>query len=304
MLDRMRRFAQALRRVVPRSLAVLVLALVGGVTLVLTASSPGGCGAKTDLSGDLRNSPERSRRLTHLASMEAATIGDVDARLTRLLNLAELQIHRDWRDDARQTLALARKTLGDKDLSVALNEHARISGWVSCSELSRAADDPGAAMVACDGAVTALRALEDPALRCEYVMGVGNELSHLKGKRVASALLVEAGPWTREIDDLARRRQAVVAFASALFNLDEFDAGQTLLRNEDDPVWRSDMLLALASTQHERSGYRLSDASAPSAARAASPQVSSEPDAVGFFGRDVSYSNVFQNQKNSRTSGR
>jgi len=107
-----------------------------------------------------------------------------------------------------------------------LNEHARISGWVSASELSRTAKDDTGALAACESAVSAMRNIGDPARRCDYVMGICNELQYLKGKDAAAQLLAEAGPWTRAIDDVKRRRQAVVSFAATLFSLDELTRGQ------------------------------------------------------------------------------
>src|SRR5690606_228422 len=119
----------------------------------------------------------------------------VDARLTRQLNLAERQIRKQWLDEARATLAAARRTLASDDAGK-LNTHARISGWVAVSELSREVADKQGAVSAIDAAVKEIDAIDDPAKRCDYVMGVANELQYLKGRDAAVRMLTDAAPWT------------------------------------------------------------------------------------------------------------
>jgi hypothetical protein len=276
---------------------LLLIAITSGIVMV----SIHGCAEPPTLTGRLRPSDERSRHLMRLAAEEASLISDVDTRLTRLLNFADMQIQKKWLDEARATLNAARKALGSDDAKQ-LNEHARISGWVSVSELSRQAGDNPGALSACDGAVDAMRSLDDPARRCDYVMGICNELQYLKGMPAAAALLAEAGPWTKEIDDIPRRRQAVVAFASALFNLDDFTRGQQMLRQEDDPTWRSETLTQLASLS-------VAEHTAPTidlAAAVAGNEMEESPPAgaqqfQAYFGKQLNYRNVYQGQKNSRT---
>jgi hypothetical protein len=255
------------------------------------------------LTGTVQASVERSRRLMGLAAQEAALIKDVDARLTRLLNLAEVQINRNWKEDARATLGSASTTLGGPDAKQ-LNDHAHLSGWVSVSELSRAADDNPAAVLACEAAVKSMENLEDPAKRCQYVMGVANELQYLKGKPAAAALLDKSGPWTAAIDNVTERRRAIVSFAGALFNLDDYAAGQRMLQKEDDATWRSEVLTTLANTAGEGnyipSAANLRLISSPSADVRAQETMEVSP-TQPYFGRQLGYKQVFQNNLKSAT---
>jgi hypothetical protein len=252
------------------------------------------------LTGTIEPGEKRAQHLTALAAQEAAMIADIDVRLTRLLNLAELQMRHKWLDGARATLEASRQTLGSS-AGKQLNEHARISGWVSVSELSRQARDDAGALSACDGALAAIRAIEDPARRCDYVMGVCNELQYLRGKPAAAGLLAEAGPWTKSIDDVRLRRLAVVSFASALFNLDDFARGQQMLRQEDDASWRSDTLtlLAAASMGAPAESGRVRFASSPPS----QPDMQDEAAVLVTpqYGKQLNYEQVFRGQKNSQT---
>ncbi len=257
----------------------------------------GGCTTVPPVSGTLHTSAARSQELMAMATVEAAMIPDVDARLTRQLNLAEGQRNRGWTTDAIATLAAVRATLSSAD-AVKLNEHARLSGWVSASELSRSVKDLPGATLACQAAQADLLKIEDPAKRCLYVMGVANETQYTQGLLAAAALLTQAGPWTKSIDNVTNRKQAVVSFATALFNLDDYSAGQTLLRQEDDPSWRSDVLAKLAmATEHkdERASFAQEAAMSPSADQAA--QRPSE-----YYGKNLQYREVFQNQLKSNSS--
>jgi len=87
--------------------AIALVTGLGGVVLVVTRGSD----QPPRLSGTLRPTKERSRALMALAAQEAALIQDVDARLTRLLNLADTQIQRNWLADARDTLGSVRAGL-------------------------------------------------------------------------------------------------------------------------------------------------------------------------------------------------
>ena len=279
---------------------VLVGTLAGGIVTW-------GCGAGKPLPAintTIQPGKDRGRQLIALAATEAAKIADVDTRLTRLLNLADLQIQRGWKTDAPRTLGDVVVTLRSKD-AMQLSEQARISGWVSVSQLSRSCDDVAQAQAACDGALAAMRAIEEPARRCEYVIGVCNEIQYLKGKPAAVSLLAEAGPWSRSIDDVQRRRQAVVAFASALFNLDDFAAGQKMIQFEEDAAWRSATLTQLATMaeQNEVKYKAVRMASDAGAASAATDQramnAPSTPSAA--FGRELDYIQIFKGQRNSQT---
>jgi hypothetical protein len=271
-----------------------------------------GCAEPPRLTGQLLPSEQRSQKLMMLAAEDAAQITDVDARLTRLLNLADTQVQRKWANDARATLAMARETLNSPD-AAKLNDHARLSGWVSISELSRSAGDEDGGTAACDGAVAAMRAIENPDTRCDYVMGVCNQIQYLKGKPAAAEILSEAGPWTKAIDDVPRRRQAVVSFAAALFNLDDFPAGQKMLRNEPDAAWRSDTLTRLAmltSSDADRVQTEPHMAMSPSRAggrggieqRVQQAQPEQVDVANPYFGKQLNYNQVFRGQRNSQTA--
>jgi hypothetical protein len=271
-----------------------------------------GCAQPPRLTGRLLPSEQRSQKLMALAAEDAAQISDVDARLTRLLNLADAQVQRKWAADARTTLGMARQTLSSQD-AANLNDHARLSGWVSISELSRLAGDDDGGIAACDGAVAAMRAIDNPDTRCDYVMGVCNQIQYLKGKPAAAQVLCEAGPWTKAIDDVPRRRQAVVSFAAALFNLDDFTNGQKMLRNEPDASWRSDTLTQLAmltssDTDQKRSeprtamSYPQAGGRRGGAQQVQQAQIEQVDVANPYFGKQLNYNQVFRGQRNSQTS--
>lgn len=261
------------------------------------------------ISAQIEAGAARSRKLLALAGRQAAKIAAVDIRLTRLLNLADQQIQRGHKTEARETLTFAGQTLSSKDAET-LSDHVRISGWVSVSELSRAAGDKSAASAACDGAVIVLRAIDDPAKRCDYVIGLCNELQYLKGKAMAAQLLDEAGAWTRSIDSVSLRREAVTGFASALFNLDDYAAGERMIGREQDPSWGADTLMQLASMA-QPSGTISYYAGAAPAARApamAAPMADVAGPGPGgsmrggpAFGKEVNYRYVFQNQSRPQT---
>ena len=190
---------------------------------------------------------DRSRRLSVLAATEAGRIQDPDARLTRQLNIADQVQQRYGAEDALAVLDEASKTL--REVGPALDGYTRISGWVSVSQLARKAAGTAAAEGATKEAQAALEALPETGERCQYVLGVAEEVSHLQGDAQAVALLVKGGQWAKGIDDADQRRAARLAFAIALFNLNAFEGGVESLRGEDDPAWSSDTMLALASRE-------------------------------------------------------
>src|SRR5581483_3029450 len=100
---------------------------------------------------------ERSRQLTIRAAVEAGHIADADARLTRQLNIAERALVGFGPEDALTVLAEASKTLSE--VGPALSSHARISGWVSVSQLARRAVGTELAKTATAGARRELDAL-------------------------------------------------------------------------------------------------------------------------------------------------
>ncbi len=272
---------------------ITVLAALGSWALFMY----GGCAGPDPVTGLIRRTEARSQQLLAMAVDEAAQIDDVDVRLTRQLNLAEQQILRGWKADARNTLGDCRSTLSSADAAL-LSDHARLSGWVSASELARQIKDVDGAALACDGAVAAVNKIADPTVRCQYVMGVSNELQFIKGPGSAASMLSQAGPWTSSIADEQSRRHAVICFATALFNLDEYPSGQSMLRNEGDAAWRSRMLsqLAMVTTAGRRDG-----AASTVAAQydRASEDVVATPSA--FYGKNLEYRNVFQQQGKSKT---
>ena len=251
-----------------------------------------GCGGPPPVSPHLQQSESRSQKLMALAANEAGKIAEPDQRLTRQLNLADLQSSRGWTADARVTLSAASKTLASPD-AAKLNDHARISGWVSISELSRRIDDMPSASTATEAALREMERIEDPSKRCQYVMGLANELQYIKGKPAAAALLAKAGPWTKSIDSVPQRRQALVAFSTALFNLDDFAAGQTMLSHETDAAWRSDVLASMAQFAMPAEG---------SIQFAAKQELSAPAATQPFYGRSLNFDQVFKNQKSSQTS--
>lgn len=209
------------------------------VFLSLAALMLAGCNS----SGGFR-SPDRAERLMALAAGEAGAVPSAKERLSRQLNIAHMQTREGNLYDARDTLAKAQSTL--KDPSGDLDEHTRIAGWVSVSELSRAARDPATARQACKEADHLLHAMTPADKRCQYVRGLAEELEHLDGKAPATALLREAGAWTVEISPVSERRAALQAFASDLFMYDDYDGGLAMLKRDSDAAWRSDTLAALA----------------------------------------------------------
>ena len=88
----------------------LALALILATTSIVGIARLSGCTSTLPVTGNLHVEEARSQKLMALAADEAGKISDVDMRLTRQLNLADLQSTRDWNADARKTLAAARNT--------------------------------------------------------------------------------------------------------------------------------------------------------------------------------------------------
>lgn len=264
---------------------------------------------------------ERSRKLSVLAAAEAGNIADSDARLTRQLNIAEQVLKRYGKEDALTVLGDASKTL--KDVGPKLGSHARISGWVSVSQLARRASGTDAAQAAATQAQAELEALPSLADRCQYLMGVAEEISHSEGEAAATALLGKGGEWANAITDSEERRTARLAFAVALFNLNAYESGVATLRSEGDAAWSSDTMLALASKDADGlsgsvQAYAFESARAPEQAdlaaldeRAMAPAagapvaaVRARPAPAGApaYGRAVGYESIFQGASQSRST--
>lgn len=184
-------------------------------------------------------------RLLHMAGEEAGQIASPKDRLTRQLNIANRETDARRLDAARKTLRDARATLEHADRN-ALDEQARLAGWVSLSELARAADDKSFANAALDGALAALDELNPHQARCQYVPGVEREVRALRGNAAAVKLLIDASQWALELPHPTLRRGTFALFAEELFRCDDYDAGRATLRLDPDPAWRSDALVAIA----------------------------------------------------------
>ena len=231
--------------------AVSAVTLLGVAGWVLAVVIPAGCAGTPNLTPTIQGSHQRSLQLLGLAAREAGFVKNLNARLTRQLNIANRQFKAGDTPGSARTLGEAAGTLRLPEAAKEMTEHTRISGWVSISELSRQANDKALAEKACTQAVDVLHAIVSKPARCQYVMGVANELHQLRGPKPAAGLLEEGGQWAKEIGDLNAKRGALVAFAVALFNIDEYEVGLKVLQNEDDPAWRSDKLLELSQAERE-----------------------------------------------------
>jgi hypothetical protein len=147
-------------------------------TLLLGCQSPG----PTPIDPD---------RLIRMAGEEAGQITAPRERLTRQFNIANRETQAGRAADARQTLRAARDTLAHAD-ATALDDQARLAGWVSLSELSRDAGDKPFASAALDQALAALDQVNPQPDRCPYVLGVERELRALRGNGPAIKLLTDA----------------------------------------------------------------------------------------------------------------
>ena len=187
---------------------------------------------------------DRSRRLMAMAAEEAQAIDDSVDRLRQQLNIANMQIVKRRFLDGRKTLGHARLTIEAAEPQI--GPHARLAGWVSISELSRAAGYDRFAGAACQEAIELLRSIKPGSVRCEYVRGVAQEVRKLRGKKAAVELLRKSAEWVAEIDNRQQRRRAYVAIASDLFGCDDYTGGRNVLRCDGDSKWRSDILTRLA----------------------------------------------------------
>lgn len=206
---------------------------------------------------------ERSRRLTVLAAREAANIADADARLTLQLNIANGALDRFEPEDGMAIIAEVAKTLRAE--RERLRGRARLSGWVSASQLSRRARNAAAAAEATRAAAQELDELGSDAERCLYLLGVAEEVRLSQGDVAAVELLSKGGVWANAIENREERRQARLAFASALLALSAFDHAVAVLRNEKDAAWSSAALLALATSPEDTAFATAGDPRGPPA---------------------------------------
>lgn len=204
-----------------------------------------GCATQRHLTDPVEHGAGRSRQLMILAAAEARHIPDADVRLTRQLNIANDMQSRYGKEGVAEALREATRSLNE--VGNQLTGHARVSGWVSVAQLAHRASEKPLATEAAQRSVGELDQMQSMAERCDYVLGVAEEVSHALGPAAAAALLEKSGDWAASIELAETRRMARLAFASALFNLEEYEAGATVLRKENDPVWSSEAMLRLAS---------------------------------------------------------
>lgn len=191
--------------------------------------------------------PTHTRRddiLLRMAAQEASQVDSVKLRLKQQLHIAEIQIRRNAYSGARQSLARAWETLEEGQGQI--DPHTRLAGWVSISELSRGARDKTTAANACRRAREALLNLPEEDQRCQYVLDLAHELRAVFGRSQAADLIVQAGPWARQIDPQSERREVYVAFADRLFDYEAYDSGREILTQDPEPYWRSDTLVQLS----------------------------------------------------------
>jgi hypothetical protein len=273
------------------------------------------CVTPKRLTDPVHHSSGRSQQLMVLAAVEARHIPDADVRLTRQLNISNEILQHYGKDGAVLALHEATETLSL--VGGQLTGHALLAGWVSVAQLARKASDGALATEAARRALLELERMPSPADRCDYVIGVAEELSLTLGAPAAIALLVKTGDWAAGIEQRETRRTARLAFASALFILEDYEGGATILRKENDPLWSSDSMVQLASPS---SYYAVARAEAPVAApstevvvRAAEPtsrlfNFSSEsvegdlaPPAVAppAYGKQLGFQPVFEGRTSS-----
>jgi len=272
--------------------------------LVVALVSLAACASQKRLTDPVQHSTKRSRQLMVLAAQEARHIPDADIRLTRQLNIANQILNQYGTEGVSDALRQATDTLNSAGPQ--LTGHAVLAGWVSVAQLSRRAKDSTLATQSVTRAVTELERIADPAERCDFVMGVAEEVAHTLGPESAIALLEKSGNWAGSIINDSTRRSARLAFASALFNLEDYEAGATILRKESDPVWSSDAMVALAqpvsyyADAHRSRGAPVAlAAEAPPAPEAAAREESPIVQPNAAYGKSLSFDSVFEGRTSS-----
>ena len=252
--------------------------------------------------------PTRAGKLLTMAAEEAGFIDSLEERLTRQLNVADLQIQTGQKSEAIKTLNLAGATLKveekPKDKKT-LDDFRRIAGWASLAELYHRAGDNSAGTAAYYDAYEALKSVTPVAKRAEYVLSLSEVCAELKGKSEAAQVLESGGQWAAEITDPASRRVALATFAQRLFEYDEFDRARKVMRVEVDARWRSDTLAAMARQAMEvknQGGAYANEARSRMASdmRAASSiaaeNVSGAKPAALFYNNSVKYEENYRRQ--------
>lgn len=270
---------------------------------VVALLSLAACANQKRLTDPVQHSTKRSRQLMVLAAQEARHIPDVDVRLTRQLNIANQILNQYGTEGASDALRQATDTLNASGAQ--LTGHALLAGWVSVAQLSRRANDPTLATQAVTRAVTELERINDPGERCDFVMGVAEEVAHTLGPESAVALLEKSGNWAGSILNDGTRRSARLAFASALFNLEDYEAGATLLRKEGDALWSSDAMVALAqpvsyfADAHRGRGVDVVLAAQAPAAREEQSDARPMAQPGAAYGKSLSFDSVFEGRVSS-----
>lgn len=278
------------------------------------------CLASKRLTDPVHHSSRRSSQLMVLAAAEAKAIPDADVRLTRQLNIANEILLRYGKEGASEALLEATETLNT--VGPNLDGHALLSGWVSVAQIARRASAEGLATDAVTRAMREIERMPNVAERCDYVIDVAEEASHTLGAPQAVALLMKSGDWAQSIGSTSDRRSARLAFASALFNLEDYDAGAAILRKEQDALWSSDALIQLASpgTMLASSSPRVEESSRASgrpsveldseavsevSARrglfsfASEPSAPAQPVQQRKYGKKLGFESVFQGRSSS-----
>lgn len=260
--------------------AVLTAAGVGSAVLVTP-----GCQAGRDMN--------RTGRVLLMAAEESAYITSLQDRLERQLNIADLLIQADRKQQAVETLELARTTLRQQEKdNKTIDDFRRIAGWTSIAELARQAGDRGMAIAAADDAVEALNSVEPEARRAEYVLSLAEEIRELRGEVEAGRLLEKGGKWAAKIEDTPVRRFALQTFARRLVTLNQFEEARRTLRNELDAAWRADTLVAMAEPPPPVAMNAMGMAKSPQAADVptdAKSLDSATAARVAGFNKDVRY---------------
>ena len=228
-----------------------------------------------------------------MASEEVSSITNAKERLTRQLNIADLQINIGHNADAAKTLTAARDNL-TAAAPADMDDLSRLSGWVSISELARAADDKELAGKACDDGRELLSSIKPEAVRCDYVLGLADEIYQLRGKPDAARLVILGGQWASTMMDKTTRRQALVAFMDRLMTYEDYDGARKVLRQEPDAVWRADILTAMARTEasdNKLAGNSMRETSME-AHSASSPMMPAS--STDYYGRRLDYGSNYK----------
>ena len=243
----------------------------------------------------------RTGRLLTMAAEEAGFIDSLQDRLTRQLNIADLQIQTGQKTEALKTLDLAATTLRvDEKEKKTLDDFRRIAGWTSVAELSHQAGGDKPALDAYYNAVESLNSVQPVTTRAQYVLSLSEICLILKGKDEAGQLLIKGGEWASKIPDTLTRRYALTTFTTQLIGYDNLDAARTVMRNEPDATWRADSLAAMArqamviEQKQKGSESRYATAAESPSVRRSQLSADSVSDQYSGFNKRVQYKDNFR----------